>query len=599
MQLPIYVQSLTFSMRSPRIEAGSSVDPLESMMRSPASPGTLKKTMHIRGFAFLLAAVLFSGLALAPAVRAQDPNDPKGLSEKEQRKRLKQLRKELEGPFQKWLDEDVKYIITNDERKVFLQLATDEEREQFIESFWIRRDPTPDSMENEYKEEHYRRIAYANERYASGIPGWKTDRGRIYIAYGPPDENESHPSGGMYQRPYDEGGGFTSTYPFEIWRYRWIEGIGSDILLEFVDPTMTGEYRLTMDPSEKDALLYVPGAGLTLAEEMGLSEKRDRFTRTDGTRMGSPMGGSQSMRYNQFERLQLYANIQKPPAVKFKDLEAVVDSTIEYNTLPFQVDVSYVKITESRVLTGITVQLENRDLVFKESDGLHKAVVNIFGRVTSVTRRVVTNFEDTVTIQTTPERLASEATRSSIYNSPQPLDPGMYRLELVVKDIVGETIGTSRIALNVPKFDDETAAFSSLILADKMEKVPTRSLGAGQFVLGASKVRPRINREFKSDESMGIYVEFYNLGEKDDALGVPEGEITYQIARVDKPDVAILDVTEQLADIRGASTGQVVIEKMLPLDKLGLAPGQYKLSLKLTDRVRNETLTPTATFKVI
>ncbi|MEZ5362646.1 MAG: GWxTD domain-containing protein [Bryobacterales bacterium] len=552
-----------------------------------------------RGIACLAAAALVGGLALAPALKAQDPNNPEGLSDKELNKRLKQLRKELEGPFQRWLDEDVRYIITNDERKVFLQLKTDEEREQFIESFWIRRDPTPDSLENEYKEEHYRRIAYANERYASGLPGWKTDRGRVYIAYGPPDEIESHPSGGMYQRPYDEGGGFTSTYPFEIWRYRWIEGIGSDILLEFVDPTMTGEYRLTMDPSEKDALLYVPGAGLTLSEQMGLTQKRDRFMRTDGTRMGTPIGGQQSRRYNQFERLQLYANIQKPPAVKFKDLEAVVDSTIEYNTLPFQVDVSYVKITDSSVLTGVTVQIENRDLVFKEADGLHKAVVNIFGRVTTVTRRVETHFEDTVSIQTTAERLASEASRSSIYNNPMPLKPGMYRLEIVVKDVVGETVGTSRIALNVPKFDDETPAYSSLILADKIERVPTRSLGAGQFVLGASKVRPRINQEFKRDESMGIYVEFYNLGEKDAESGLPDGEITYQIARVDKPESPVLDFTEALSDIRGASAGQVVVEKMVPLDKLGLEPGNYKLSLKLTDNVRNETMTPTVTFKVI
>jgi hypothetical protein len=263
------------------------------------------------------------------------------------------------------------------------------------------------------------------------------------------------------------------------------------------------------------------------------------------------------------------------------------------------VDVSYVKITDNSVLTGVTVQLENRDLVFKEADGLHKAVVNVFGRVTTVTRRVQTHFEDTVSIQTTGERLAAEAARSSIYNKPLPLAPGMYRLELVVKDIVGETVGTSRIALNVPKFDNETPAFSSLILADKIERVPTRSLGAGQFVLGASKVRPRINLQFKPDESLGIYVEFYNLGEKDAESGLPDGEITYQIVKADKPDVALLDVTENLADIRGASAGQVVIEKMLPLSKLGLEPGAYKLSLKLTDKVRNETLTPTTTFKVL
>ncbi len=510
---------------------------------------------------------------------------------------MKALRKELEGPFRKWLDEDVRYIITSEERKAFLQLSTDEEREQFIQQFWVRRDPTPDSLENEYREEHYRRIAYTNERYASGIPGWKTDRGRVYIAYGPPDEIESHPSGGMYQRPFDEGGGFTSTYPFEIWRYRWIEGIGSDILLEFVDPTMTGEYRMTMDPSEKDALLFVPGAGLTMSEQMGLTDKRDRFTRTDGTRMGAPIGGQQSMRYNQFERLQLYANIQKPPKVKFTDLEAVVDSTIEYNTLPYTVDLSYVRITDASVLTGVTVQIENQDLMFKEQDGLHKAVVNIYGRVTTMTRRVETYFEDTVSINTTGDRLQSESARSSIYNKPMPLAPGKYRLELVIKDVIGETMSTYRTALNVPQFPEEELGMSTLILADKIERVPTRSLGAGQFVLGASKVRPRISKEFKKDERMGIFLEVYNLGEPDDGEGPPDGEVTYQITKAGAPDDLLLDFTEQFSEIRGSSSLQVTIEKLLPLSNLD--PGDYQLTLKIKDRIRAETLTPTARFKVI
>ena len=123
------------------------------------------------------------------------------------------------------------------------------------------------------------------------------------------------------ERPIEEGGGTTSTFPFEIWRYRYIEGIGNDIMIEFVDPTMTGEYRMTMDPSEKDALLMVPGAGLTMMEQMGLADKADRFNRTDGTRLGT---GNQPLpsRMNQFERLQQYTKLQKPPQIKFKDLEA-------------------------------------------------------------------------------------------------------------------------------------------------------------------------------------------------------------------------------------------------------------------------------------
>src|SRR5450432_707002 len=244
----------------------------------------------------------------------------KPMTEKEKKKREAKLRKELETPYKKWLNEDVGYIITDEERKAFKQLATDDERQNFIESFWFRRDPTPDTEENEFKEEHYRRIAYANERYASGIPGWKTDRGRIYIVYGPPDENESHPSGGSYNRPIEEGGGETSTYPFEQWRYRYIEGIGNDVIIEFVDPTMTGEYHMTMDPSEKDALLYVPGAGLTLMEQMGMSNKTARFQNTDGTHLGQAFGGS-SESMMEFNRLEQFAKLQKPPAIKFKDLE--------------------------------------------------------------------------------------------------------------------------------------------------------------------------------------------------------------------------------------------------------------------------------------
>ena len=550
--------------------------------------------MRNRVVYFIAALMLAEVAAPLPAQVSAEPG--KKLTAKQEKRRLARLRKELRGPFKRWLDEDVRYIITPEERKAFVQMATDEERENFIESFWMRRDPTPDSIENEYKEEHYRRIAYANDRYASGIPGWRTDRGRIYIAHGPPDEIESHPSGGQYQRPYEEGGGFTSTYPFEIWRYRWIEGIGSDVLLEFVDPTMTGEYRLTMDPSEKDALLHVPGAGLTLSEQMGLTTKADRFRRTDGTRMGTPMGGAQSIRYNQFERLQLYANIFKPPAVKFKDLEAIVNSTIDYDTLPYEVDIHYVRVTNSSVLSGITVLLRNENLLFKEEDGLHKAVANIFGRITTMTRRVQSTFEETVSIQTTEERLHQEVGRSSIYNKSVPLAPGMYRLELVVKDLVGETMGTYRTAMRVPEFDDEALAASSLIIADKIERVPVRSLGTGQFVIGSSKVRPRIDVAFKRNERMGIYMQIYNLGQSEETSG-PLGNVTYQIARLDNPGELLLDFTEDVSKIRGASSRQVVIEKLLPLQSL--EPGEYRLSLLVHDDVKNESLAPTTTFKVL
>src|ERR1700683_3503334 len=208
-----------------------------------------------------------------------DQGDPlkRARNQKQKKQQKSALKVELSRVYKKWLNEDVVWIITDQERAAFKQLSNDEERDNFIEAFWQRRDPTPDTEENEYKEEHYRRIAYANEHFAAGIPGWKTDRGRIYIMYGPADEVDSHPSGGTYERPMDEGGGETSTFPFEDWRYRYLEGIGQEIIIEFVDTCMCGDYHMTIDRSEKDALKYTPNAGLTLYEQMGMANKTSRF----------------------------------------------------------------------------------------------------------------------------------------------------------------------------------------------------------------------------------------------------------------------------------------------------------------------------------
>jgi GWxTD domain-containing protein len=517
------------------------------------------------------------------------------MTEKEKRRQAERLRKELETPYRKWLEEDVLYIITDEEKRAFKNLQTDEEREQFIEQFWLRRDPTPDTMENEYKEEHYRRIAYANERFASGIPGWKTDRGRIYITFGPPDEIESHPSGGTYQRPWEEGGGTTSTYPFEKWRYRYLEGVGmqTDIVIEFVDKSMTGEYRMTMDPSEKDALLMVPGAGLTLMEQMGLADKADRFNRTDGTRLGvgnSPLPA----RMNQFERLQQYADLQKAPKIKFRDLEAQVNSRILYNLLPMQARADFFPTTSSTVLTTVTLQFNRKDLQFKQEGEISKAIVNIYARITSMTRRVVNVFEDVVSVDVPTSMLQEAAQGVSIYQKAIPLPPGMYRLNVVAKDVVGGNMNNYEMALNVPRMEEDVLFASSLVLADVLEKVPTRSIGTGQFVIGTSKVRPRVSESFRRNEKMGIYMKLYNF-QADETTGKPVGEVVYEIVR-DSDNKPVLEFAEDAAALDG-SASQATIEKLLPL--ANFEPGKYTLKVKVTDKLKNASLTQSAQFTVL
>src|SRR5271163_2314615 len=541
-------------------------------------------------------AILIPGVPAQQAPPAQDPANPPPPQTltKDQRKaqkaKARKTLKELDSQYKQWLNEDVVYIISPQEREAFLQLDTNEEREQAIEQFWLRRSTNPDLPDNDFKEEHYRRIAYANEHFASGIPGWKTDRGRMYIIWGPPDEIESHPTGGTYDRPMDEGGGTTSTYPWETWRWRYLEGIGENIILEFVDPTSSGEYHMTMDPSEKDALLHVPGAGLSLMEQMGLASQADRFTRSDGTNLPTALGGTPAS-LDEFNRLELFAKVQQPPPVKFKDLEAVVTARLVRDQMKFGWRTDFLKVTNDTVLVPVTVQVPNTQLSFLSKDGIHSATINIFGRVTTLTGRIVQTFEESVS-RDFPDSLFQQSVKlQSIYQKSVPLRPGLYRLDLVIKDVDSGNVGVINTRLAVPRYEDEKLEASSLILADQIEHVPAKQIGTGQFVIGSSKVRPRLDADFTTADKLGIYMQVYNL-KPDDKTHKSAATFEYTVKKGDQQIMQFKETSEEMKQ-----TGdQITIERLLPLATL--TPGKYTLVIDATDSLSKQTITRTAEFSV-
>jgi GWxTD domain-containing protein len=551
------------------------------------------------GVKLFLFGILAGGLAGAPGVVAQDSargqTDQKSAKQaaKQKAKSDKELFKELDSQYKKWLNEDVIYIITPEERSAFVHLQTNEEREQFIEQFWQRRNPDPDSADNTFKEEHYRRIAYTNEHFASGIPGWKTDRGRIYIMWGPPNEIESHPSGGSYDRPASEGGGNTSTFPFEDWRYRYLEGIGNDVILEFVDPTMTGEYHLTMDPSEKDALTYVPGAGLTQMEAMGLTSKTDRFNNTDGTHSAAPIGGMTPEKNNEFSRLELNAKIQKAPPVKFKDLEAVVTSRVVKDQVKFDYRFDFLRITSDTVLVPITVQIPTRQLSFAEKDGVDSATVNLFARITTLSGRPVQTFEDTVHRDVPAALLQQSLSTSSIYQKAVPLSPGLYRLDIVLKDVNSNNVGVVNTRLAVPRFEEDKLSASSLILADQIQRVSAKDIGLGQFVLGDLKVRPKMDAAFLATDTMGVFLQVYNL-KVDEKTHKADVSVQYRVMK-DKETEPFkkFDLTRDQIPEHGE---EMTLQNVVTLGSFG--PGKYKLEVAVTDNLAKQTITPASEFTI-
>jgi GWxTD domain-containing protein len=522
------------------------------------------------------------------------------IGEKRRKENAKSFKHELSDSDKKWLNEDVRWIISDEERKAFMQLSNEEEREKFIEAFWDRRNPNPDSEDNEFKDEHYRRIEYANEHFPAGKPGWMTDRGRIYIVFGPPDEIESHPSGGSYERPMEEGGGETSTYPFEDWRYRHIDGIGEEVIVEFVDDCMCGAYEMTMDRSKKDALLNVPNAGLTMYEQMGMASKTDRFTGGNGLeRLGTGPGGATVLQSKEFDRLEQFSKLNQAPAVKFKDLEEVVRTHISYNLMPFDVRTDFVRITSDTILVPVTVQIKNRDITFADKDGIQHGVVNIFGRLSTLTGKVAQTFEDTVTADVPAELLPKEVENSKIYWKAVPLRPGRYKLDVVVKDVNGDRMGTWSRGIIVPTFDDDKLASSTLIIADDVQPVPTNSIGTGMFVIGTTKVRPRVAPAdgkpavFKRGQKVNFWMQVYNLA-VDQKSHKPSATFEYDIvnAATNKSVVHAVDSSETMGNLGD----QVTLQKAVASAKLD--PGVYRIQIKVNDNISKQTVDPSATFAV-
>ncbi len=503
----------------------------------------------------------------------------------------KQSRSEQrEDYYKKWLDQDVAYIITHDERKVFEKLATAEEKEHFIEQFWLRRDADPKTSINEFKEEHYRRLAYVNEKFSVGQPGWMTDRGRIYIIHGAPAEIESHPAGGHYARPSWRGGGFTQTYPFEIWRYRYIEGIGADVEIEFVDRRLTGQYQLAINPDEKDALLQVGRSGPTLAEMLRHERKADRPYFSPG----NDSSRFQRAKDTPFERYATYVKIQKPPEIKFQDLKELVRANVTYQNLPVKVRQDFFRLNEDQVLVPITLEVENKSLKFKEDGASYSAEIAVYGLVTSITNRVVEEFETELEASYAESELSQGVNEKSIYQKILVLDPRMrYRLDLVVKDLNSGNLGVLRQLVAPPRFDSATLSVSSVILSDFIEQVDEASAENQMFLLGDVRIHPSLSNAFSTRKPVGVYVQVYGAG-VDPGTQVPSFKLNYTISRAGKTLVELSD--ESGESVRFYSEQRVVLIRELPI--AGLEPGSYRLDLKIQDRISRQEVTVSDKFQV-
>ena len=257
-------------------------------------------------------------------------------------------------------------------------------------------------------------------------------------------------------------------------------------------------------------------------------------------------------------------------------------------------------MTEDTVLVPITVQIKNKDITFSTKDGVSKGVVNILGRVTTITGRIAQTFEDTVLVEEPSELMAKTLETSQVYWKALPLRPGRYRVDIAIKDVNNpDHVGVWAQGVVVPKYDDETLQTSSLILADKMQRVPSKQIGTGPFILGNTFVRPRVMdtaatpASFHRNQSLNFWMQVYNLG-IDDKSKQNDAKLQYEIVDLDS-NKTVLDSSEDSKSI-SPNSDQVTVEHTVPL--ASLVPGKYKVTIKVNDGVTKQQIAESAPFTV-
>ena len=532
--------------------------------------------VSLRRFVGVLLLVSISTLSLSAQQPQRNPE--------QQPRKVKQ---ELKKAYVEWI-KDVDPILTQSERDAWKKLVTDDEREQFIQTVWNSRDPDPDTEENEFKEQFYERVAYANEHFTSGKAGRLTDRGRIYIKFGKPDEIDSHPAGGSYEREAWEGGGSTSTYPFERWFYRNIPNVRSGVELEFVDPTGTGEYRLARNPDEKDALINVPGAGATIDELYGFAQRSDRIAN---------LGGFGRVNYTRaqdspFEVMDLLKSLERDQPFE-RNLLGTSTTTpiVDDNAISFETQLNYFRQTDNRVLTVLTVQTDNDQLSFTNNGGLETAYINIFGRITSIANRRVGKFEDSATTSATAEELSTTRTRKSAYARTFILEPGRYKIDVFVRDMKSGAAGMRQVGFVVPEYPADRLSASSIVLAAKLENMESGA-AVSPFVIGTSKVIPNMSGTFRRNQPVGVYLQIYNAAIDQTTLR-PAADAEYVLLKNGK------EIAKQTEDWRQINDAGQRLTLSRLIDSRTLEPGEYQIQVRIRDHVSGETITPAATFTIV
>lgn len=462
-------------------------------------------------------------------------------------------REPLSAAYRQWLDEVVPYIITPAEKEVFLQLRTEKGRGEFIESFWRKRDPNPATPDNEAKLEYYRRIAQANKLFStSGIAGWRTDRGRIYILLGPPKE---------VQRDFgSQASGLSAfTGPKETWQYWDLPNPKLPYNMEFVfvDRFGTGSYVL------------------------------DQSFRTDRGRNAPLDAASVTFRFDAMENL---SEALKNPFENLGNLKGVITAEVDYDLVPFRWEEFAFKGAPKKDFLAMLIEVPYASMPVKKGEGADLISLNLTVNVSDALGRIVFGTSRDVNFRRTAADAANTDDRNLDLQASLFLEPGTYTFHLRVLDNYSGRMGTSHREVVVPDFDSGGLALSDLILSAQPidatrpagEKSPGSSLSS--LSLGGAF------SDLRSSDDLNLYFEAYGLS-LDPATGMHRFAAEY----------ALMRKGETLARIPAAQATPAPDRDCRLRNSFRLKdikPGDYVLRAKITDAVSGASAWKERSFHV-
>ncbi|MBN2246224.1 MAG: GWxTD domain-containing protein, partial [Candidatus Aminicenantes bacterium] len=476
--------------------------------------------------------------------------------------------------YRKWLDEEVIYIITSKERDVFEKLKTDRERDIFIEAFWKQRDPTPGTPHNEFREEHYQRIRYANEYYGRGTPrpGWRTDQGRIYITLGPPRNMEDFTN-------------INGVYPVQIWAYEGDQnyGLPAEFNIIFFKKHGLGEYVLYSPVSDgPESLIADWGTGMTTEF---MSSTRNQQNAYQQLVKLAPNLAYQTLSLIPGERvmegtvslasMRLMGNVYVYPLKKVEDEYA--DALLKYKDI-IAVDYSANYIASDAVLqiikdeTGfymVHYSIEPKRISMESYGETYSTNFELDGRISDLKGNTVYQFTKEFPLYFTSEEMADISVKSLAIQDLFPLVSGTYKFDFLLKNTVSKQFTSFEANIAIPD-ESNLPAITAPLLAYQLESGTAADPEMLPFKIKRGQLLIPAQKTFAKKEDMIVFFQVLGIS----PVLRAEGQIKYEIFRRDKL------FQSETKKIEGSAADQDFFE-VFPLRDF--PPDYYKIKVILLD----------------